>query len=353
MTATMNDACTLLLPPSALLSSYCCGFNFYFKKIKTRTLFYSQSSQILFPLFQSFVLVMSSKIEVSDDAGARARRVWRIDYAGSIGDLKLKTESISKPKSGEIQVQICYCGLNFADIAAVQGLYSATPKGSFIPGLEYSGIVVDVGSDVSFFHIGDQVFGCTKFGGYAEYINIDPCYVRHVPPGWSLKEASAFCCQALTAWYGLVDLGRLKLKSNASDVVKPFAVLIHSGAGGVGLFAGELVLAAGGSPIFTVGDSSKAEFLMSRFASQIKREQIIVRSNSKDFAFDLKTAMTSVGVDSLRIVFDSLLQRASFEASMKVLDKGGYCVIYGAGSMMTGPRDSPNWITLAWRYRNI
>ena len=58
-------------------------------------------------------------------------------------------------------------GLNFADIFALTGLYSATPKGPFIPGLEFAGIIVDLSKDLKTdYKIGQKVMGVTRFSAY-------------------------------------------------------------------------------------------------------------------------------------------------------------------------------------------
>jgi len=66
------------------------------------------------------------------------RQAYRISKAGSINSLKLVSENLPEPTENEVTVEVKAIGLNFADLFAIQGLYSATPKESFIPGLEYS-----------------------------------------------------------------------------------------------------------------------------------------------------------------------------------------------------------------------
>jgi len=68
--------------------------------------------------------------------------------AGNIKNLKLVKETLADPAAHEVTIAIKAIGLNFADVFAIWGLYGATPKGEFIPGLEYAGIVSKVGSDV-------------------------------------------------------------------------------------------------------------------------------------------------------------------------------------------------------------
>ena len=89
------------------------------------------------------------------------RKVWRTSKAGNIGRLALQEESLAPLEPDKIRVETHAIGLNFADIFALAGLYSPTPKGSFIPGLEFSGTVVAVGENVNKLAAGDEVMGVT------------------------------------------------------------------------------------------------------------------------------------------------------------------------------------------------
>ncbi len=92
------------------------------------------------------------------------RKAYRIHKAGSLSNLKLAEEDFSKPTSYEVTIEVKAIGLNFADLFAIQGLYSATPKGSFVPGLEYSGVLINKGADVTDFELNDKVMGVIGFG---------------------------------------------------------------------------------------------------------------------------------------------------------------------------------------------
>jgi alcohol dehydrogenase len=153
------------------------------------------------------------------------RQVYRTAKAGDIRDLKQQRETLEAPKADEVCVQVKAIGLNFADIFAIQGLYSATPKGSFIPGLEFSGEVISIGDGVIDRKIGDKVMGVTRFGGYVSHINMNQRYVVPLPPNWCFEEGAGFLVQGLTAYYALTALGNLQ---------QGMTVLIHSAAGGVG-----------------------------------------------------------------------------------------------------------------------
>src|ERR671911_643271 len=104
------------------------------------------------------------------------RRAWRLDRAGSLGRLRCVSEPVAAPGPGEARVAINAIGLNFADVFACLGLYSATPKGPFVPGLEFAGVIEalgppagrdDTGATAAGLRTGTRVVGLTRFGGYA------------------------------------------------------------------------------------------------------------------------------------------------------------------------------------------
>ena len=194
------------------------------------------------------------------------RQVYRMPKAGSIKNLKLLTEVLGKPKADEVCVKVKTIGLNFADIFAMQGLYSATPAGSFIPGLEFSGEVIVVGEEVESWKVGDKVMGATKFGGYVSHINIHHRYVLPLPPDWNFEEGAGFLVQGLTAYYALTALGNLQ---------KGMTVLIHSAAGGVGILANRICKKFDAYTIGTVGHSKKVDFLRKEEAY----DNVIVRDD--------------------------------------------------------------------------
>ena len=151
--------------------------------------------------------------------------------AGNLANMKLVESTLAPAQAHEVSIAIKTIGLNFADCFAIWGLYSATPKGIFTPGLEFAGEVIAVGSDVSEYKVGDQVMGVTRFGAYTTHLNLDHRYLSPLPKDWSHEEGAAFLVQVLTAYYGLIPLGNLQ---------EGGTVLIHSGAGGVGLLANKI-----------------------------------------------------------------------------------------------------------------
>lgn len=271
----------------------------------------------------------------------RHRESWRIDRAGSLDRLRRVTEPLASPGPGEVRVAVEAIGLNFADVFACLGLYSATPRGSFAPGLECAGVVDAVGPDPEGAHatslrVGDRVIVLTRFGGYTTALNVDARSVVPAVPGWTPAEAAAFPVQAITAWYGLVHLGRV----SASDTV-----LVHSGAGGVGLNARAMLSAVGATAVLTVGHPDKREFLVRTFG--VAPERVIVREASR-FGAQLDAALAAAGRSAFTVVFDAIAG-PYFRPAFDRLAPEGRHVVYGAADFMA-PRDRPDYLRLAAKY---
>lgn len=257
------------------------------------------------------------------------RKVHRIEKAGNIEDLRFLEEQIAPPRDEEVLVQIKAVGLNFADVFALTGLYSATPKGSFIPGLEFSGVVLDKGSKVKKFKIGDSVMGVTRFGGYADHIIIDYHYVKKLPENWTFEEGASFVVQALTAYYALVSLGNLQ---------KGQTVLIHSAAGGVGILANRIAKLWDAFTIGTVGSLEKLAILEEEgYSAGIVRDQHFARR-----------LQDSLGKKELHLVLECIGGNI-FEESYKALARGGRLITYGSAEF-TPSGSSPDYLKLGWQY---
>jgi alcohol dehydrogenase len=219
--------------------------------------------------------------------------------------------------------------LNFADIFAIHGLYSATPQGSFIPGLEFSGTVESVGQGVEGFSSGMKVLGVTRFGGYVSHLNLLAQYVIPIPEGWDFNEAAAFPVQALTAYYALHPLGNLQAGQ---------AVLIHSAAGGVGLWANRIAKKSGAFTIGTVGNPSKLPLLQ-----QEGYDFGIVRDRNLP-----ERVKECLGQRELNLVLECIGGRV-FRQSYELLAPMGRIVTYGSAAF-TSHGASPSWIRLILPY---
>jgi NADPH:quinone reductase-like Zn-dependent oxidoreductase len=258
------------------------------------------------------------------------RQVYRMPKAGSLKNLTLLTETLPPPRAGEVCVQVKAVGLNFADIFAMQGLYSATPAGSFIPGLEFSGEVIAVGPQAGAWQVGDQVMGVTRFGGYVSHLNIDHRYVISLPPGWTFEEGAGFLVQGLTAWYALTVLGNLQ---------PGMTVLIHSAAGGVGLLANRICKKYGAYTIGSVGQAAKVDFLQQQEAY----DAVILRD--KNFYGTLTRVLAGRPLLLILECIGGRILRQGWEAMAPM----GRMVVYGNASFSShGSR--PDYPRLFWQF---
>ena len=134
--------------------------------------------------------------------------MWEIGRAGSIGQLHLRDDVLPELQAGQVRVAVRAIGLNFADLFALQGLYSATPRGAFTPGLEFAGVIEAVHAETSTdLRAGQRVMGASRFGAYATKLHAEPQYLRPIPDDWDFAEGAALPAQGLTALYALRELG--------------------------------------------------------------------------------------------------------------------------------------------------
>jgi NADPH:quinone reductase-like Zn-dependent oxidoreductase len=140
------------------------------------------------------------------------------------------------PKPGQVRIAVHAAGVNFADHLARIGLYPGAPKIPFIPGYEVAGVVDAVGADVDPALIGQRVMAGTRFGGYAEIVNVNASDLVALPDRLSFEQGAAIPVNYATAWAALHGYGSLRAGER---------VLIHAAAGGVGIAAVQLAKAAG------------------------------------------------------------------------------------------------------------
>jgi acyl transferase domain-containing protein/D-arabinose 1-dehydrogenase-like Zn-dependent alcohol dehydrogenase/acyl carrier protein/thioesterase domain-containing protein len=171
--------------------------------------------------------------------------VWRLEDigTGSLDDLALVPRpELSAPLApGQVRIATRAAGLNFRDVLIALNVY----PGEALMGGEGAGVVLDVGAGVDF-RPGDRVLGLVP-GAFSPITIADHRLLARIPDGWSFAEAAAVPVVFLTAWYGLVDLGRVQPGDR---------VLIHAGTGGVGMAAIQLARHLG-AEVFATASPSK------------------------------------------------------------------------------------------------
>jgi alcohol dehydrogenase len=263
------------------------------------------------------------------------RQSYRIAKGGSLDNLRLVEEQIGKPAEEEVCIEVKAIGLNFADIFTIFGLYKAAPKRDFIPGLEFSGTVIDRGTRVTDFFVGDRIMGLVKFGAYTTRLNIDHRYVTKLPEGWSFEEGASFIVQALTAYYALVELGNIAKEQGLSSRSQ---VMIHSAAGGVGIYANRIAKKYSAYTIGTVGSSSKIGVLKSE-----GYDDMMVRN--RNFRTELAKHLDGRKLDLVLDAVGGKVQRESFD----FLTTTGRLVAYGL-SQFASPGARPDYLKLAFQF---
>ncbi|MBL0803291.1 acyltransferase domain-containing protein, partial [Streptomyces albidoflavus] len=156
---------------------------------------------------------------------------WRLDSPsrGSLDALTLRPcpEERSEPQERQVRVEVRAAGLNFRDVLNALGMY---PGEAGLLGAEAAGFVTAVGPEVTGLSVGDRVMGMVP-GGLATETLIDERFLTRVPGEWSDEDAASVPLVFLTAYYALTELAGLSAGER---------VLIHAGAGGVGMAAIQL-----------------------------------------------------------------------------------------------------------------
>ncbi|RAL26966.1 NAD(P)H-quinone oxidoreductase [Thermoflavimicrobium daqui] len=177
-----------------------------------------------------------------------------VKQPGGVEQLKIVEYPKPKPTSDELLIKVHYTALNRADIAQRKGIYPPPPGASPVLGLEFAGVIEEVGENYqNQWKPGDRVFGLLAGGGYAEYVVTAGDLVMPIPDSLSLEQAAAIAEVFLTAYQALFWI---------AHICPHETVLIHAGASGVGTAAIQLVKSMGGRSIVTVGSEAKRAFCL-------------------------------------------------------------------------------------------
>ena len=174
----------------------------------------------------------------------------------------LVVEEVDRPQPGpgQLLVRVRAAGVHPFDWKVRQGLvqqYMPIPL-PHIPGIDFAGVVDEIGPDVTGFTRGDSVFGGAS-ATYGEYALASAGAVAVKPARLSFTEAAAVPVSAATAWSAVIDV---------AEVQSGQSVLIHGGAGGVGMFAVQLAKWKGGTVTATTS-SANVDFVKSLGADRV------------------------------------------------------------------------------------
>ncbi|RQR39208.1 type I polyketide synthase [Burkholderia sp. Bp9142] len=227
----------------------------------------------------------------SDHPGARLA----FDMPGSLRNLEWFAMPARALGAGEIEIEPMATGLNFRDVMYAMGLLSdeavETGFAGATIGMEMSGRVARVGPDVDGFAPGDAVLGFAP-ASFAKRVVTRATAIARKPDAMSFEEAATVPTTFFTAYYALCELARLRRGER---------VLIHGGAGGVGIAAIQIARHLGAEVFATAGSDEKREFI------RLLGVDRVFDSRSLAFADEILARTNGAGVD---IVLNSLAGEA-------------------------------------------
>jgi len=242
----------------------------------------------------------------------------QITQTGGAEVLQLRELPIPTPGPGEALVRIEACGVNFIDIYLREGRY-ASPL-PFVPGQEAAGVVVAFGPGVATVKVGDRVAWCGVPGTYAQFAVAPVARLIAIPDSVSTRQAAAAMLQGMTAHY---------LAYSTYAIQPGDAVLIHAGAGGVGLLLIQMANRLGARVFATVSTEGKAALAHAAGADET------ILYTREDFTSRVRELTGGAG---LSVVYDSV-GKTTFDGSLACLRPRGTLVLYGGASGAVPPFD--------------
>ena len=225
----------------------------------------------------------------------------------------LEYTEVAQPPVGkdDVLIDVAAAGVNFSDIYQREGIYDMPLP--YTPGLEGSGTINAVGSDVSDFAPGDRVAWAGGMGSYAEQVARHPDTLVRVPDAVTDLQAAQLMLQGLTAHY---------LITSVFDIKPGHTALVHAAAGGVGLLLCQLISQRGGTVIGTVSTGAKEKAARAAGAAHV------IRYDQDTVAEQVSALTGGAGVD---VVYDGV-GKSTFDASLASLRTRGLLALFGQSS---------------------
>ena len=226
-------------------------------------------------------------------------------------------------KPQDVRVRVEAAGVNFADLMGRVGLYPDAPALPYAPGYEVAGVVEEAGASADpALAPGTRVLAVTRFWGYADQARVPSHAVVPIPDSASFAQAAALPVNYLTAYLALIHVGNAKAGER---------ILVHGGAGGVGLAALDLARPIGVEAYATAGSPEKCRFL--------EAERGVVKAvnyRAEDYEKAFAAATRNKG---FHLILDPL-GPSSFDKGLRLLAPLGRLVCYGFSSLVTGRKRS-------------
>ena len=239
-------------------------------------------------------------------------KVVRIYEQGPANVLKIEESDVKKLNSNEVMIEHSYAGLNFIDINQRNGAYPLKNLPS-IMGMEASGTILEKGSNVSRFNVGDKVTHCMNLGSFSKLMNLDENRVIKLNNYVELKVAAASTLQGLTSQYLINESFQLK---------KHHTALVHAAAGGVGQILCQWANKIGARVLGTISTKEKELVAMENGCDYT------INYVKDDFVKKVLEITNNKGVD---VIFDSV-GKNTFQKGIACLAPKGRIVSFGISS---------------------
>ena len=247
-------------------------------------------------------------------------RAVTTDGAGGPEVLHVTEVPDPEPEPGEVLVKVAATAVNRADTLQRQGVYPPPPGASDIIGLECSGTIAAVGSDVEGWSVGDEVCALLAGGGYAELVAVPAGQLMPVPDGVDLVTAGALPEVVCTVWSNVFMVAGLQRGER---------LLVHGGAGGIGTVAIQLAAALGAQVFTTAGTEEKRALCRELGAA------VAIDYREEDFVEVVREHTDGAGVD---VVLDNMGGKY-LGRNVDALATEGRLVVIGLQGGATGELD--------------
>ena len=247
-------------------------------------------------------------------------RAMRVHETGGPEVMLYEDVADLEPGPTEAVVGVEAIGVNFIDIYQRLGMYPLQLP--FTPGSEAAGRVISVGSEVTELAAGDLVAYCMVVGAYAQQAIVPAHRLVKLPQGMDAQTGAAVMLQGMTAHYLVYTTYPIQAGDD---------ILVHAGAGGVGLLLIQMAKRLGARVLTTVSTEEKAKLARDAGAD------VTIRYTEEDFEERVKEATDGKGVP---VVYDSV-GKTTFDKSMNCLSPRGSLVLFGQSSGFVEPM-APN-----------
>jgi len=199
----------------------------------------------------------------------------------------------------DIRVEVAAAGVNRADVMQRQGKYPSPAGTPEWPGLEVSGLVTEVGDDVSRFGIGDRVCALLPGGGYATEVVVHEDLALLVPLSMDLIDAAALPEALATVWSNVFM---------SAELAPGETLLVHGGGSGIGTTAIQLARLMEARVAVTAGSAEKLAVCESLGA------QTLINYREQDFVAEIKAATDGHGADVILDIMGGAYAARNIEA---------------------------------------